>query len=314
MRCIINEIIQKIEKIDKHIDSCYLRNDILDFNVLMDIGVELGNHIRSLILICTGLISEEELEKDAVGYDLYNSVIVGHLVRIYKTYDQLVYFVAENKGEISSIFIRLIFESYAKMKYLILNGEESIKSFIECSFRSSIKQYKFIKKREKLRSLISIERRIIERIENRIELAGLSIDELLKKKNWDIDRRNFYSILEYLQKNDQSGMNWSLGYSFIFGSGSSLIHGTWYDILTNHLELKNDKFFPKYSYDSVDPKYILPPSTIPVHACLDFIEWRGVDSEDYIKNILLKMKELLLFLNIKDEERIKMSTNSLGDK
>jgi hypothetical protein len=300
----MDEIIKEIKGIGKWIDDCYKRSDLLDYHSLMQIGIESGNHIRKLIVYCIGLMTKEEHEKGESEFALHEAVIVGHLVRIYKLYDQEVFFVAENKGEISSIFNRMIFETYAIMKYLMINGKESIMSFIKSSFKSTMQNYRFIKEQGDHRELFNIEKRMIKKIENRIHLVNLSVDELLNNRNWKIDGRNFNDILAFLAQNDKKGFKWDLGYSFLFGSGSAFIHGTWYDIQINHLEEKNGKFYPKYSYDSVDPRYILPSSLIPVWACIDYLNWRKTDPDNFIGNVLKKMNDFLKYLNEMDEIRI----------
>lgn len=300
----MNEFLEEIQKINSWVESCSKRGDLLDYNNLMSIGVELGNHIIKLTLLCSGLLTKDEAESKDFSLQLHDAVIAGHMVRIYKLFDQLVYFVSKSKGEISSIFSRLLFESYAIMKYLMLNGKESIDSFIKTSFKSTMKNYNYVKEQEKKRELTNIEKRMIEKIENRIKLVNLSIDNLLNNKNWKIDNRSFSDILNFLQINDENGFPWELGYSFLFGSGSAFVHGTWYDIQVNHLEEIGDGFLPKYTYDSVDPRYILPASIIPVKACKDYLVWRNVDPDKFVLNILDKIYDLLGFLNELDEIRI----------
>lgn len=300
----MDELVHDIYQIGEWADSCYKRADLLEYNTLMNLGIEAGNHIRKLSILCTGMVTPDEADIIHKGFPLHEAVIVGHLVRIYKIFDQLVYQVAENKGEIASIFARLLFETYAHMKYFIIRGKDSIDSYIKCSFKAAVKHYQFIKAFEKERELSGIEKRIIRKIENRARLVNLNIEDLIANKNWKVDGKNFSDILLYLEQNDMDEFKWSMGYSFLFANGSSFVHGTWYDVQVNHLEENNGRFLPKYSYDAVDPRYILPSSLIPVNACRDFLRWRNTDPDEFVLGVLKKLYDLLVYLDEMDEIRL----------
>jgi len=301
----MEKIIKEVEEIDKWIDLCFQRGDLLDYNSLMDIGIQTANHIRKLSIITIGSMTEDEHHQGDKNFELCDAVIVGHLVRIFKLYDQLSYFISQNKGEISSIFSRLIFETFVIMKYLIIKGEPSIKNYIKVSFKSTIKEYDFIKNIERKRELSDIENRIRYKIENRLRNVELDPTELLNNRNWNLDNLTFKDIVNFLIDNDPDGLNWERSYLFVFGSSSAFIHGTWYDIEISHLTKVDGKYFPKMEYDKVDPRYILPQSIFPTRACIDFLKWRKSDPVNFLTNIFLKIEKLLLYLNEMDEIRIK---------
>jgi hypothetical protein len=186
-----------------------------------------------------------------------------------------------------------------------MRGEPSIRNFIKASFQSTIKEYSFIKDIEKHRDLIEIEKRIIRKIEHRIKDVGLDVMALQQNTQWKLDGLTFKAILAFLTENDPEGINWEVSYSFIYGSGSAFVHGTWYDIQINQLTRKNGKYFPKYTYDRVDPRYIGPNSLISVRACLEFLRWRKSDPASLLSDTLVKIENLLIHLEEKDEIRIK---------
>jgi hypothetical protein len=300
----MEDIINELTELEKWIDSCYQRDDLHEFSPLMTVSIEIANHIRKLSVLTIGTLTEDESKNPNKGFDLSDAVIIGHLVRIYKLYDQLSFFVANNKGEISSIFSRLLFETFVTLKYLIIKGESSINNYIKVSFKSTIKQYAYIKELESQRELIEIEKRIVRKVDNRLKNVGLNADELINNNAWRLDGLTFKGIIEFLKKNDNSKFNWDLAYNFIFGSMSSSVHGTWYDIEINHLEKKNGKYLPKYTYAKVDPRYILSDSFMAIESCIAFLNWRKTDPDNYLKNVLLKIRDLLGFLNELDEIRI----------
>ncbi|MGD0591633.1 MAG: DUF5677 domain-containing protein [Bacteroidota bacterium] len=300
----MDEIIKEVQDINEWIDHCHKRVDLQDYDTLMDLGITIGNYLRKLTIISLNTMTEDEASRNEDTFELHEAVIVGHLVRIYKLFDQLVYFVSENKGEISQIFSRLMFETFATMKYLIIKGNSSIDNYIKVSFKSTINQYVYIKEVESKKELVDIERRIIQKIENRIKKVGLDITDLTSNKNWKLDGLSFKGIIDYLKNHDSSPSLWGLSYDFMYGNSSTFIHGLWYDIELNHLMYSNGRYSPKLSYDAVDPRYILSDCFIPVMACIDYLKWRKSDPNNILIRVFEKIGGLLVHLNEIDEIRI----------
>lgn len=292
------------DELEKWIDLSYKSNDLHDFNRLMELGIESGNHIIKLLILSSGTLTEDEHTNNITDFDLNDSVIVGHFVRIFKLYDQIVYFISENKADMACIFSRLLFESYARMKYLILNDKNSIDSYLKTSFKTTLDQYKYLKNKAHDRELFPIEKRMINKIENRINFIEIPLDELLKNKTRNLDNKTFQGILNYLEQNDKGNFTWDHTYSFLFGSWSEFVHGSWYDLEINHLRKKGKRLEPKYEYCKSDPRYILPVNTLPIHACIDFLRWRKTDPGEKLINILEKLLKLQNFLDTMDEYRI----------
>ena len=305
----MDTIIKEINEMEKWVEECYKRSDLHEYHTLMDLGITIGNYLRKLTILTFSTMTEDEAKAGKETFGLHDAVIVGHLVRLYKLYDQLVYFVSENKGEIASIFIRLMFETFVVMKYLIIRGKPSIDNFIKISFKSTIKQYQYIKGLEVEREFFDIEKRIINKIDNRLSAVGLDASKLTLNKNWKLDGLTFKGILDFLKKHDSDPDRWGLSYDFIFGNSSSFVHGSWGDIEINHLTQSNGQYSPKATYYPVDPRFILPASFIPIMACTDFLKWRKTDPDNFLGNILEKIGDLLMHLNLMDEERIKRKDN-----
>jgi hypothetical protein len=297
-------IIQEVKEIQKWTERCHKRSDLHDFNTLMNLGVDIGNHLRKLLLICIHTTREDESTDKEILFDLRGGVIVGHLVRIYKLYDQLVYFVAENKGEISQLFYRPMFEAFVTMRYLLLRGNKSIDNFIKVSFQSAMKDYEHIKRFEPTRSLTNIEKRITQSIEAQIRRANLDPIVLARNKNWKLDGLTFKGLLDYLSKNDPDPKEWNMTYSFLYGSSSSFVHGSWHDIEFYHLKKSDGKYSPKVTYGRVDPRFILPQGFIPIMAGKQFLRWRKSDPDNFLTGTFDKLGNLLVFLNEMDELRI----------
>ena len=277
----MKEIINKIQKIKTWIDK---NQGLSDFqksnNKYMDFAVEIGNHIRYLMFISAGLIPEGK-----TGYNKQDAVIVGLFVRLCKLYDTLCLHVAENHGEIVQIFVRLIFETSIKIEYLIKNDKNPVENFIFTSYKATKEQYEDLLEKEKSRGLIEIEKRILLKIKGQLEEDEIDVTKLLKNKDWKLDAKTFKDILREL--------NFESAYSYIFGSGSSYVHGDWKDLRANHLRCKNGIYSPELKYDRVDPRYICPMSVVCLDTLVKLLVWNKSDPDKFIISIAKKLEELV---------------------
>ncbi len=284
-------IIKKIEEIKKWIDINKTLPDFSDNNDYMRFAVEIGNHVRYLMLVAASLRSENQR-----GYNKEDAVIAGLFVRLCKLYDTLCFNVARNQGEIVKIFIRLIFETSIKIEYLISSGRESIESFVFVSYKAIKEIYEDLQGKKKTRELIGIENRILFNIEQQFKEDDIDIDTLLKNRNWKLDGKTFKEIL-----ND---MDIQIMYSYIFSRGSSYVHGDWLDLRANHLVYENGMYLPQLEHDRVDPRYISPMSVACLRALCKFLEWNKSDPDEFIISTSKDLETLLRKFDADHEEAL----------
>ncbi|MFH0772369.1 MAG: glycosyltransferase [Candidatus Omnitrophota bacterium] len=285
----MEEIINKISDTKRWIDSNKILPDFKNNNEYMNFAVEIGNHIRYLMIVSASLVSEK---RD--GYDKINAVIVGLFVRLYKLYDTLCFHIAENHGEIVQIFMRLIFETSITIEYLISKGKDSINNFIFISYKATKENYEDLQFKKSQRDLIPIEKRILNKIERQIKEDGINLEKLLKNKNWKLDNKSFKDILKELNIED--------GYSYTFGSGSSYVHGDWKDIRANHLKYEDNLYYPQIDHDIPDPRYICPLSIVCLRTLILFLKWNDSDPNKVIIETAEKLSGLVRNLDNKHEK------------
>ena len=273
------EIEVRLEAIRKWIIEHKSFSELRDNNAYMHLVVDLGNHVRYLMVVASGMVATPSFP----GYTKEQAVIVGLYVRLYKLYDALCFHVSENHGEISSIFIRLIFESYIRMEYIMTRGSDSARNFIFVSYRVVQEQIEDLQEKQRQRPLMPIENRILNKIRQQLKQDGIDENDLRRNKNWNLDGKSFRGLMGELG-NDAL-------YTYMFGAGSSMVHGDWKDLMANHLIKKEGFYFPYLDHDKVDPRYLCPISMWCLSATREFVEWNKSDLEGYVGKITSELED-----------------------
>jgi len=277
----MEEIIKEVQRIKQWIiDNKTLPDFKKNNNEYMKFAVESSNNVRYLMFVAAGMISEG---KD--GYNREDAVIVGLFVRLCKLYDTLCWHAAENHAEIVQIFVRLIFESSINLEYLMTNGKKSIENFIFISYKATKENYEDLIKKKEGRELTGIEKRILAKIERQLQEDEVDIEKLCTNKNWRVDGKSFKNILKEL--------NFEGAYSYIFGNGSSYVHGDWKDLKANHLDYKQEQYYPRLEHDRVDPRYLCPASVICLDALVEFLKWNKSDADNFVISTAIGMNSLI---------------------
>jgi hypothetical protein len=266
----MEEIKVRLFEIYKWISENKNRREFSSNNEYMDFAFEIANRARYLVLVSASLTNDDLVN----GMTRNRAAITGLMVRIFKLFDSLSMNVAKSRGEISAIFTRMIFETHVTMRYLIVNGDSSIDSFVKSSYKASIENYLDLKTKSEQRELTQIEKRIKTKIERKVSSDGFTIEELLENRNWKLDGKSMKQILSDI------GMN--IEYHFVFGNMSSLVHGTWQDVKLNHLTEDNGLYFPKVEFDAVDPRYLNPMTIQSLVAAIEYLEWSNLDPDKLI--------------------------------
>ncbi|NQU05881.1 MAG: hypothetical protein HQ568_07295 [Calditrichaeota bacterium] len=284
-----NRILEILEWIQNN-DPLPEMNSESDFSKF---AVDICNRVLYLLKISASLC-----HSDYRGYSIDEAPIIGLFVRIFKLYDALTYHYCENHGEIVVLFKRPIFESYVTMNYLIKNGLESCRSYRMSSFASAIKHYRHInRKKENDIQLSPIEERIMWKISNRLKENNFTFEKLDKNRNWRIDGKSFKDLLRSLNNLDSE-----IAYNFVYSSGSSYIHGDWYDVKIMHLYEENGEYFPKLEHDRVHVMYVNPSTSLCLTAIIDFLEWSKTDTDGQVTDIAHHLIDILNNFDKKHEE------------
>jgi Family of unknown function (DUF5677) len=268
------------EWIDEAPDPSTFQND----NDFMSFVVELMNRCLYLLKIGVSLVPTE----DAIGkgHTKQTIIIVGHMVRIVKLYEGFLMHVAKRQLELASIFMRLIYETNARMDYLIKSKtkRKTIRSFILASYKSEKEVLEDLRGKQNNRPLINIESRIKKQIEKLLRQDGISDDELASNRIWNVDGKDFRRILSDLDK--------GLAYSYIFGAGSHYVHGDWHEIRYHHIKKEGRYYLPKLDFSDPDPRIACPVTLVCLDTLILYLKWNKSDPHKVFTTLTSKLTRL----------------------
>jgi hypothetical protein len=128
-----------------------------------------------------------------------------------------------------------------------------------------------------------MEKVIIRKIKNRLRKDKISLRRLSLIKDWRLDGKDFRLILRSLKK--------EIDYPFIFGQGSSFIHGNWYEMSVHNLTKKGRYYMPNLDFSDTDPRVALPVTVGALQAATDFLKWNKSDPQKYVRSIIASLSE-----------------------
>lgn len=287
----IDKNLSKIEEWIAHVPDPWLFKSNDEY---MSYAVELMNRAHYLLSLGVSLAPTEQ--SVAKGYTRNRAIVAGHMVRIVKLYEGLLSFVAGRKLELAAIFTRLVFETAFKMEYLMQAKKSTFRSFILTSYKSEKEILSDLDAKRKKRPLIPIEKRMMKKIKSRLRKDRISIESLMKTRNWNLDGKHFRRILEDL------GLGHTYPYSF--GSSSHPIHGDWYDISLYHLQRSGRYYMPKLAYDDPDPRLVCPITIFCLDRLLHYIEWSRGDPNNQVSPVISKLRQLTATLDAAHEQML----------
>lgn len=297
---ITNNKDSKIEEILLNIEKWLIRNKKLNnpmsYNEFMSLSVELGNHIRYLLIIITNLIPFDE--NGFSGYSTDEVFIAGLLAKISKLYDATVYHTCKNQSDIVNIFSRPIFEASQTMKYLIDNPDK-ISSCRKSSFMPVVRNFKYLISRGKIGSLTELENRMLTKIINNVKSDEFDIEEMAdyNSGDWKRLKPNIKELHTKVEGSDAM-------YDFSHGILSRFVHSDWQDIKFNHVTTENGYYFPSLEHNPMDMQ-VLPLINIPVLDSLKvYLNWKPFDPSKSILNIVNNIISLNIELLIECDQKI----------
>jgi hypothetical protein len=187
------------------------------------------------------------------------AISAGLLVRIGKFMLAVVQLTAEtDRGEVVMVLNRCIAESSINLRFLICKNEERFyDQFVSHSLAPERELYELVNKniRESGREL-PIETRILAAITRTCDKSGVSINDIDPNMgDWGGGLRNRLKALKMEE-----------AYASVQRIPSHAVHGTWVDLVTNHLECKPTGFSPDPTWQRVDPRSYLPTCILVLDA------------------------------------------------
>lgn len=203
-------------------------------------------------------------ERNPIGFDFNDAVILGLLVRICKIFKEVVYYYEVNKGDAITLLDRQIIESAIIAKYLLVKGDPSIEDYRKCSYKD---RYAILidhtRSPEFFQTTPGI--RLKDSIKRKMKSEGLTLDSFGPqiKNKWRLDGKNFRQIFSEVEPEEM--------YKYLYGITSESIHGSWNESLDfNLVPVGDNKFLPHLLYQPVDIRFLTPV----IRVCNDpFLLW-----------------------------------------
>jgi len=212
------------------------------------------------------------------GYTKHRAIVLGHIVRLVKLYHSFTTHIGKRELQIAYIMVRLIYECIIKMEYLFTAKRSTFKSFIFTSYRSEKETLENLDLIKSQRPLMNIEKVIVKKIKSRLRKDRISLRQLKANRNWKLDGKDFKQILISVKK--------EIDYPFLFGQGSSFIHGNWYEMSIFNLTQRGRCYLPDLDFSNPDPRIALPVTIASLHSANDFLKWNKSDPEKYVRSII----------------------------
>ncbi len=243
--------------------------------------MELMSYAHYLIKVSASMSPNEVVAER--GYTNRRAIVVGHIVRLVKLYHGFTTHIGKRELQLAYIMVRLIYECIIKMEYLFTAKRSTFKSFIFTSYRSEKETLENLDLIKSQRPLMNIEKVIIKKIKSRLHRDRISLRQLKANKNWKLDGKDFKQILISVKK--------EIDYPFLFGQGSSFIHGNWYEMSIFNLNKKGRYYLPDLEFSDPDPRIALPVTIAALHSSRDFLKWNKSDPEKYVRSIIQTLSE-----------------------
>jgi Family of unknown function (DUF5677) len=193
------------------------------------------------------------------SWDRDHAAVGGNMVRLYKLLHGLLDQLCQRRGELSFLFMRLIFESLINIQFLIKEfSPQLIDSYVGVSLRHERKLRGTVARNITDRGgiILPIEDRMLKSIDRTVRMAGVSLDEEDQKRPRDWGGKNVY------EKAKAVGLEHA--YLAAIGGGSNSIHGNWQEIAGHHLEWDDStgRFTPNTDWAPPRPQVPLGLSRI----------------------------------------------------
>lgn len=292
----IDNLIENLAIIEDWIDNAPNPYDFKDNNEYMGFSTELMNYC--LYLLKAGVVLAPNESSSHRGFTKHKAIIVGHMVRIMKLYEGFLSHIAERRGELATLFIRPIFETSIRMRYIInsKSKSKSIRSFILASYRPEKEILDDLNKLKKKRDLTKIEKRMVRKISKRLRNDRITKKELIANRRWSIDGKDFRSLLRALELERM--------YHYTFSNSSHYIHGDWHEIYYHHLTKSGRFYSPQPYYSDPDPRFSVPITGFCLSTLSLYIEWMKSDPDSIVLPIIKRLHKLNHHLDISHENTI----------
>jgi hypothetical protein len=252
----------------------------------MDAYVEL---LKQSIELIYRIVELEYCDIDGVPKKISKdqAVVGGNLTRLIKLNTSFLQNICEGKLEICYIINRCLAETVVNIKFILIEGEDSVKrNYIKNSLITEKELWKTILTNIKNRNgdILPIEERMQKSIQNSFDKSDFDIEEVNRSSKWR-------SVKE--RANLVAG---EMFYGVFYGISSHSIHGNWQDILLNNLRKIEDGFELNLQWNTPRPQIINGPIFLNLDIVKTFCE-REIQNVSSAPMIIEKCETLTNYLS-----------------
>ncbi len=285
-----NHIGPPIEVTDEMIQACWEKGQF--GSLLFDLYKEAG---RLLTVTSAAYVG---YPGDTLILPRNQAICAGLLVRISKLMTSVVKLSSGiEHGETVQALNRCIIESLVNLRYLLLKDSDGLyDKFVKNGLRPERELYDTIIEniRERGGKRLVIEESMLQSILGKCESSGVKIDEIsVKAGSWGGSFQDRVNALGFDEK----------AYTVLQGIPSHAIHGTWMDLLNNHLLRVEGGFEPNFDHTETDGELLMPVAFLVAEAAKEYLD------KYFGRNIAEPLYERLESL----QERLMKVERSRGD-
>lgn len=242
-------------------------NYFKDIEAIMQFSADSSVIIEELCtytLMCSRKIIDPNPD-NYLQYDPDDAVVVGLLVKQHKGLEQLIQ--AHNSGnlDVAWPFIRINYEAYIKMRYLIREGKSAQRDYRLKSYKNRYKMYE--KYNRKGNGVTDV---FLYKFLEDIKVEGFTIQDFEAIKSWKAFGGKSF---ENLMKEFESAELYLPSYALV----SDSIHSDWGDIRQLHLQELDGKFAVKIEPEKYHGRVILSCVYLHLQALENFLQWYRTD-------------------------------------
>ena len=231
---------------------------------------------------------------DSGSLNRNQAVCCGLLVRIAKYMLIVMKLSSDNEnGDASLALTRIIEESAVNVRYLMCrNDEASFDRFVHSGLAPEKELFNSIQNNIETRGgkVLLIEQRMLESIKSKCVLSGVDV-KAIDPNCKDID---FASKLRYLKKEGLVLQDRAVYLTYRMGSHA--VHGTWMDLLTNHLEPKDGGFVCDLDHKKTNGTLFNPTCLLVIPAAMEYLAAYFDDAET--EPVRQSLADLLVEINV----------------
>ncbi len=215
-------------------------------------------------LMCSQKIIDPDPD-NYIQYDPDDATVVGLLIKQHKGLEQLIQAHKSGTLDVAWPFIRINYEAYIKMRYLIREGKTAQRDYRLKSYKNRYKMYeKYNKKGNGVTDVF------LYKFLDDIKAEGFTIQDFQTITSWKaFEGKSFENLMKEFEPEEL--------YLSSYALGSDSIHSDWGDIRQLHLHELDGLFAVKIDPEKYHGRVILSCVNLHLQALENFLQWYKTD-------------------------------------